>query len=317
LTTTVAAAGGLLAALIAVALGFEYLLPAMAGRTWLALIRRAAGLRTRRIDLADASLEYLDGGGGEPLVLVHGFGGDKDNFSFIAPFLTRSYRVIAPDVPGFGAASRDFAVRYRIGDQVRRLHELVERLGLGRVHLGGNSMGGFIAAEYAATYPEEVASLWLLDPAGTEVALHTPLMREFSATGRIPLLVANEAAYGDLLDVATHRWSFVPHSIRWMLARRAVVDFALHSVIFQQIHEQSPLLEPVLPSIRAPTLIVWGAEDKVLNPEAGPVMLGLIPRSRLITIPGVGHLPMIEQPRQVARDYRAFQSQRRNESRSP
>lgn len=315
MTTPIAAAGGLLAAVIAAALAFEFLLPASAARAWLALIRRAGGLRTHRIDLADASTEYLDGGAGEPLVLIHGFGGDKDNFSLVAPFLTRHFRVIAPDLPGFGAASRDPTSAYRIGDQVRRLHEFIERLDLGRVHLGGNSMGGFICAQYAATYPDEVASLWLLDPAGTKVALGTPLMREFTATGRIPLLVADEAAYGELLDVATHRSSFVPHSVGRVLARRAVADFELHTSIFRQIREESPLLEPVLPSIRAPSLIVWGAEDKLLNPEAAAVMAGLIPGSRRIVMPGVGHLPMVERPRRVARDYLAFQLECRNVSR--
>lgn len=315
MTTPLAVALWLLVAAIAGVLAFELLLPTTAARAWIALIRRAAGLQRRRVDLADASLEYLTGGCGEPLVLIHGFGGDKDNFSLLAPFLTRHFCLVVPDMAGFGDATRDPTADYRIGEQVRRLHEFVKRLYLGRIHLGGNSMGGFIAAEYAATYPEEVASLWLLDPAGSKPALDTPLMRHFLTTGRIPLLVADEAAYGELLAVATHRWSFVPCSVARVLARRAVADFKLHTSIFRQIREESPLLEAVLPSIRSPSLIVWGAEDRVLNPKAGPVMAGLIPGSRLIVMPGVGHLPMIERPRRVARDYLAFQLECRNESR--
>jgi len=168
-------------------------------------------------------------------------------------------------------------------------------------------MGGFIAAEYAATYPECVASLWLLDPAGTKVALETPLMRHFLATGRIPLLVPTMADYRELLNVATHRRSFVPHSVARVLARRAVADFELHTSIFRQIREESPLLEHILPTILAPTLIVWGAEDRVLNPAAAEVMATLIAGSQLIVMPRVGHLPMVERPRRVAIDYLAFQ----------
>ena len=315
MTSSLAAAGGALVTVIAAALALEFLLPATAARAWIALIRRIAGLRTHRIKLADATLEYLEGGSGEPLLLIHGFGGDKDNFSLVAPFLTRYFRVIAPDLPGFGNASRDPAAGYRVADQVRRLHEFIARLNPGRVHLGGNSMGGFIAAQYAATYPDEVATLWLLDPAGTQVALQTSLMREFTTTGRIPLLVAEESAYAALLEVATHRPSFVPPSIGRILARRAVTDFGLHTSIFRQISEESPLLEPVLPSIRAPSLIVWGAEDRVLNPEAAADMAALIPASRLIVMAGVGHLPMVERPRRVARDFLAFQLECRNQSR--
>ena len=125
--SSLSAAGGLLVTVITAALAFEFLLPATAARAWIALIRQIAGLRTHRIELADATLEYLDGGSGEALLLIHGFGGDKDNFSLVAPFLTRHFRVIAPDLPGFGNASRDPAARYRIADQVRRLHELIAR----------------------------------------------------------------------------------------------------------------------------------------------------------------------------------------------
>ena len=308
MTVFVAGAAGLLAAVAVVLLALDILWPAAAAQFWIASIRRAGGLRRYRSRLTDASLEYLDGGRGEPLLLVHGFGGDKDNFSLTAPFLTPHFRVIAPDMPGFGAASRDPTASYRIGDQVARLHEFVHQLGLGRTHLGGSSMGGFIAMQYAMTYPQDVASLWLLDPAGTQAAHDTAMMRHYLATGQIPLLAPNEAAYATLLEVATYRRALVPRSVTRSLARRAVADFSLHTEIFRQIVAESPLLEAALPALCVPTLLVWGAEDRVLNPAAASLMARLIPACRLVLMPGVGHLPMVERPRRAARDYIAFRA---------
>src|SRR5574337_199193 len=98
----------LLAGIIAVGLALEHLAPQRMATLWLALERRRAGLTLKRQRLADnIEMPYLEGGRGEPLLLVHGFGGDKDNFTRVAGRLVRHYRVIIPDLPGFGDASRD------------------------------------------------------------------------------------------------------------------------------------------------------------------------------------------------------------------
>lgn len=302
------AAGLVLLALALLGAALEYLCPAVAARGWIALARAAAGLSERRLLVDGVMVPYLDGGRGEPLVLVHGFGADKDNFSRVAQFLTRRVRLIVPDLRGFGAADRDVAADYRIPAQVERLRAFIRALGLGRVHLGGNSMGGFIVAELAARYPAEVASLWLLDPAGTEAALATPMIREYLQTGRIPLLVREPASFPALLRSVMHRRVFAPHSVRRMLAKRAAADFDLHERIFRQVRLESPLLEPVLPAIAAPTLIVWGAEDRVLNPAAAAYLGTAIANSEVELMPEVGHLPMIECPRACARRYLAFRA---------
>jgi triacylglycerol lipase len=289
-------------------LALDYLAPRVAARVWIWLSRATAGLVERRAQIPGFTMPYLDGGRGEPLVLVHGFAADKDNYSRIARFLTRHFRVIAPDLPGFGAATRDPLADYRIADQVARLRAFVRGLGLGPVHLAGSSMGGFIVAQYAATYPDEVASLWLLDAAGTQAAFDTDMIRHYLATGATPLLVRTPAEFQRLLDAVTCREPFLPHSLRHVLAQRAVADFDLHTRIFRQIGEESPTLEASLPSLRAPTLIVWGEQDRILSPSAAAIMGQLIPRSQVIVMPNVGHLPMLECPRAAARDYLRFRA---------
>ncbi len=313
-TTTLAvlAATGAVAALV-----LEYAAPAVAARGWLTLERARARLRVRRAAIPGSAIPYLDGGRGEPLVLVHGFGGDKDNFTRIARFLTPHFHVVAPDLPGFGDAGRDPDTDYGIGAQVGRLRAFLEALGLGRAHLGGNSMGGYIAAQYAATYPNDVRSLWLLDAAGTAAAGDTELFREYAATGEFVLLVRTEADFAALLGAAMHCAPWAPPSLLRVLARRAVVDSALHRRIFRDISLGSPSLEPLLPSIAAPCLIVWGREDRILNPAAAAIMQALIPRSAVVVMEDTGHLPMIERPRATARDFLRFVAARTREPNRP
>jgi pimeloyl-ACP methyl ester carboxylesterase len=284
----------------------DFLAPRRMARRWLALERARAGLTQRCAEVAGFAMPYLEGGRGEPLVLVHGFGGDKDNFTRLSHFLVARFRVVAPDLPGFGEASRDPLARYHIDAQVERLHAFIGQLGLGAVHLGGSSMGGFIAAQYAATYPDAVRNLWLIDAAGCAVARDTAIITRYLQSGEMPLLVRREADYGALLRAVMHRRPLLPHSLRRELARRAVADYALHSRIFREIGLESPTLEERYGAIRAPTLIVWGREDRILNPAAAEPMRMLIPSSRVVLADDTGHLPMIERPRATARDFLAF-----------
>lgn len=300
----------LAAGLVALVLALEFLAPQRMTRFWLALERRRAGLRrkTQRIG-GGIEMPYLEGGAGDVLLLVHGFGGDKDNFTRLAGALTRRYRVIIPDLPGFGEATRDAQLRHAVPDQVRRLHEFAGALGLQRFHLGGNSMGGFIAAEYAATYPTQVASLWLLDPAGTAAAHDSAMLQHYQATGDTPLLLRRPEDIGPLLKAIAERPPLLPPSVKTVLAQRAVADHALHRQILEQLVHASPTLEDRLPAITAPTLVVWGTEDRILHPKGAAALQALLPRCRVNLMAGIGHVPMMEVPQVTAADYLRFRAE--------
>jgi pimeloyl-ACP methyl ester carboxylesterase len=181
----------------------------------------------------------------------------------------------------------------------------MQKLGIARAHLGGNSMGGFIVAEYAARYPAQVASLWLLDAAGTAAAYDNPLFRHYQQTGEMPLLLRSPDGIGPMLRACTFRPPFVPYSVKHQLGKRGAADFALHTRIMRQM-EQSPLLESRFRAIATPALIVWGDQDAILHPAGAAALEAIMPNSEVVLMPDVGHLPMLEAPRRTAASYLAF-----------
>ena len=293
------------------ALAAAYLLSLLApeGLTALGLMleRRISGLKKRHATVDGHAMPYLDGGTGEVLVLIHGFGGDKDNFTRIARFLTPHYRVIIPDLPGFGDASRDPQASYGMADQVGRIHGLLTQLGITSCHMGGNSMGGFISAQFVVPYGHMVKSLWLLDPGGTAASHSSAMLLDYQKTGLNPLLVKRVDDFNATISATTHKAPFLPGFARVALGRRAVADFELHTNIMRQMAE-SPLLEQTYKPMPTPALIVWGKEDQILNPAGAEAFRQLFPNSTVIMMDGIGHLPMAEAPEQVANDYLAYRA---------
>lgn len=295
----------LFVALLLALFAFDRFAPATAARIGIGLDRRLSGLRRHVLQVGSVSMPYLEGGSGAVIVLVHGFGADKDNFNRVARYLTRSYRVLIPDLPGFGEASRDAGASYAIGDQVGNLRAFLQQLGIERAHLGGHSMGGFVVAEYAARYPAAVASLWLLDAGGTAAAFNNPLFRHYLATGEMPLILQSPADIDAVLRACTVRRPLIPGSVLRLLGERGAADFALHTRIMQQI-TQAPFLEARLTAIGTPALIVWGEQDAVLDPSGAAALKAIMPNSEVVMMPGIGHLPMLEAPRKSAQTYLAF-----------
>jgi triacylglycerol lipase len=286
-------------------LAFERIAPLAAARLGLGLERLRSGLRLRGAQVAGFDMPYLEGGSGEPLLLIHGFAGDKDNFTRVARFLTPHYRVLIPDLPGFGDTTRRPGASYSIAEQVERLRAFLDQLSPGRVHLGGNSMGGFIAAQFAATYPERVASLWLLDADGTEAARSSDILLRYRDTGVMPLLARTPPDFDTMIAACSQRQPFLPYCVRVALGRRAAADFELHTRIMRELAEV-PLLEQQYRELAPPALIVWGERDQILHPSGAQTLQTLCRQGRTILMPDIGHLPMLEDPRRSAQDYLGF-----------
>ncbi|WP_275271313.1 alpha/beta fold hydrolase [Limnobacter sp. P1] len=268
--------------------------------------RAISGLERKVLQIDGFVVPYLQGGQGEPLVLIHGFGGSKDNFNRVAYYLTNHYTVYSIDVPGFGASTRDLDADYVINTQIDRVHEIIEKLGLEKPHIGGNSMGGWISGAYAAKYPDNVASVWFLAPAGLVESRKSEVIQKFEKTGEIVLTASNREEFEKIVDVVMYeRPAFAPGFVVDAMAARAATDQPLHKRIYKDFKTVPSDLAAVLPAsaYKGPGLIVWGKEDRVLHVDGATELKAAMPGFDVILMDKVGHVPMMEQPKQVAADY--------------
>jgi pimeloyl-ACP methyl ester carboxylesterase len=287
---------------------FLVLAPARATRMALQMERRYSGLARKEVSLPDGvHWVYLEGGQGEVLVLVHGFGADKDCFVRLARWLTPHYRVIVPDLPGFGESSRLPDLDYSAQAQAQRLRQFLQILDIANPHLAGNSMGGQIALAYAAAYPPEVASLWLFDPGGIWHAPAGELEQLIREHGRNPLIAKTTEEFAYTYRFVMSRPPFIPRPMLKVLAQSQINNVALAQKIFEQIVADS--LTQKITGLTTPALIVWGERDRVIPVATAEILHSLMPRSQLIIMPDIGHMPMLERPVQCATDYLRFRQQ--------
>ena len=274
------------------------------------LERRRAGLSEHTASVGDFEIVYTDGGAGEVLLMVHGFNADKDNWTRMAAALTDDYRVVALDLPGFGQSSRIDGLSYDAGTQADRLKAFHDAVGLAAVHLVGNSMGGEIVAVYATRYPEDVATLTLVDAAGVA----SPQPSEYSrllAEGKNPLIAGDVDEYDALMDFVFVEKPWVPRPILAHFAQVAIDNRPFTEKIWQDFRGIPSGLEERLSTIAAPTLVIWGDTDRVLDVSMAAVFDDKIPDSRVSILTGVGHLPMLERPDETAALLRDFLSDQR------
>ncbi|HEU4414972.1 MAG TPA: alpha/beta fold hydrolase [Candidatus Angelobacter sp.] len=274
------------------------------------LERFSAGLRRHSVQVGNHRVAYSEGGKGEPLVLVHGFGASADNWNRMAGRLAKRYRLIIPDLPGWGESTRIDSESYSYPQQIERLHQFLGQLGLRRFHLMGHSMGGFIASAYAAQYPEEVITLGLIAPHGMAEPEQSELARSVAA-GDNWLVASTEPEFDRLLNNVFAKRPYLPRPVLRHLARHAIRGSAKSATIFTAMQSNDPPLQSRLPGIKAPALIIWGEQDRVLHVSAARLFQQGIANSEILLLPGSGHMPLLENVRQCADAWLAFQEKMR------
>ncbi|HPC46623.1 MAG TPA: alpha/beta fold hydrolase, partial [Deltaproteobacteria bacterium] len=221
--------------------------------------RSMAGMHEGSVTAGGRTMSYIERPGpGETIVLVHGFGADKDNWPRFVRHMPKEYRVIAIDLPGHGQSFRDWQAVYTIDFITQGLADAVDGLKLDKFHLAGNSMGGWVSVLYASRHADRVITLGLFDTAGTESPVPSDRKKALDR-GENVLIPTREEEFSTLLEYAFHKRPFLPWPATTVLARRAVRDAALKQKIFDDISSQRRDIVDVLPELHLPVLVIWGA----------------------------------------------------------
>ncbi len=284
--------------------------PGLLFSTIMSATRAAAGMQSREIVVDGHRYRYLDNQReGKPTILfIHGFAADKDNWTRMALFLRKDYRLVAIDLLGHGESDQPMQpVSYRISAQVERLHRVVQAIGLGKLHLVGNSMGGHIAGFYAARYPEQTASVSFLNNGGIISPVATEAWQAIARGEPNPLVIRQPEDAERFFAHVMAAPPFMTGAIKRYFAEQSMARQALNDYIFTFMQgEHFENLATELPKISAPAQIIWGEDDRLLHVSSVAVMEPLLQHSKVLILPETGHAPMLERPKAVARALDAF-----------
>jgi pimeloyl-ACP methyl ester carboxylesterase len=267
----------------------------------------------RQVDVVGARTNYVEMGEGTPLLFVHGLSGCWQNWLENIPHFAQTHRVIALDLPGFGASPMP-PWQLTIPAYGRFLRDFCERLGVDRCSLVGNSMGGFIASEVAITDPERVDDLTLVSAAGITWARSRREPAEMLArVGRAaaPLVLRFEMSAIRRPRFRHQAFAGVfhnPNKLRRELLWENVVPAFNSPGYFDSMRNLVGYdIRDRLEEIGVPTLIVWGRNDRVVPvPAALSYKKRIGDNAELVIFDGCGHVPMMERPVRFNRVLRDF-----------
>ena len=265
---------------------------------------------SHRASIDGVNLHYQEKGNGTPLILIHGFTSSTYSWKDVFEPLSKNFRVIAIDLKGFGFSDKPDGDYTRRAQSVLVTH-LLDQLKIEKAWFCGNSMGGEVALNIALQIPGRVAGLILIDSAGVEVKGGGSLAPGYllvPGVGRMLMALALTSdkliregllkSFYDDAKVTAERVAYYHQPLKTrggqlaaLRARTQVGEFPV---------------EPMLGSITAPTLLMWGVEDELIPVEAGRKMTALIKNSQLITFEKCGHLPQEEMPERVVSEIIKF-----------
>ncbi|PJZ45896.1 alpha/beta fold hydrolase [Leptospira brenneri] len=267
-------------------------------KTGISLERFRSSLETKSILVDGLNWKYTEKfGEGETLPVIHGFGGDKDHWTRFSRHLPDRFRVVAPDLPGFGESDKPEGISYTQEAQADRLNQFAEALGLEHFHIAGNSMGGGIAGIFAAKYPNKVKTLILFDNAGIKSPTPSEMQTIEMAGNPSPLLLTSPEDFDRLISFTFVKPPYLPSFLKTYFANKSFANRDWNASILKQIRKEGYFLEKELEEIKSPTLVIWGKEDKVIHHSVTEVLKKKIKtKLEIVILENMGHAPMIEDP---------------------
>ena len=241
--------------------------------------------------------EYTDSGEGEIILMLHGWGSRASLFEGLIRLCSKKYRVLAPDMPGFGGSAEP-SEPWDVGRYADFILKFLEPFAPGSVILLGHSFGGRVILKLTEReLPFKISKIILLDSAGIKPkkTLKQRLSLIFYKTGR------------KIMSLPPLKALF-PDAVEKMRKKRGSADYNAASPVMRQtlVKVVNEDLRHDLPKIKAPTLLIWGTADTATPLSDGELMERLIPDSGLVKVQGAGHYSFLEAPEYVARVVASF-----------
>ena len=270
--------------------------------------RVVAGLSRATVEAAGHRWVYAqreaDAADAPTIVMIHGFTGSKENWYPLARELGGRYRLLIPDLPGWGESERRPGAVYGFPEQAAHVDAFIRALSPGKpVVLLGHSMGGGIAALAAARYPRDIAKVGLFDAAG--VRFKDNRFGLDVLAGRNPFAVDDEASLQRYIDIVFH----VPEAKPWLpwpastgLIRKRIAEADFERGVLDRIGRSDEALLPgeEAARIRQPALLLWCKQDAVIDASALALYAQRIPQARTRLLLHSGHMTLMEEPGAVA-----------------
>lgn len=268
--------------------------------------RSRVGLELKHVEFDDYRLYYLErAGDGETVVLLHGFASEKDAWLRFIGYMPGDHRILAFDLPGHGDSTRREDHVYDVPYMAEQLARGLDGIGVERVHIAGNSLGGAVALVYTWMHPERVHTLGLIDAAGVD----TPAQSEFErllAAGDNPLIVESEDEFARLMDLVFQHPPPMPWPVGAVLLRRFIERSDFHQKMWDDIWTRRREITGLLTEIGPEVIVIWGEADRILDPSSAATFARYLRSAEVYMLRDTGHSPMIERPRHTATLYRDF-----------
>lgn len=270
-----------------------------------------SGLNQYHADIGDMTISYysneavFDDKTEKPVILMlHGYSADKDVWVRFARHVMDQYQVVIPDMAGHGDTGFDEKWNYRVTAQAERMQRLLDTLNIKRVHVIGNSMGGLIAAHFALNYPQRTSSAILVDPAGVRSPTKSD-MELMLEQGRNPFEVSNKEEFKEFFAMSMAKPPWLPEFVLRAVSQTYIERKLELRQIFSDLYNKD-MLDNMLSQINVPILLLWGDQDRLIHVSSVDVWKAGVPDIETHIFEGIGHVPMLEVPKDSATRVKKF-----------
>jgi len=259
------------------------------------------------LEVAGTSSQWLKGGRGDPLLLLHGAGGNPGWLPY-HQVLSQHFTVYAPSHPGYDRSSQPDWIS-TINDMAHFYRQFIEESRLAPVHLMGFSMGGWLAAEVAAMCPHVVRTLVLVGAAGIK-----PQVGEIAEIFMVSQEQVEKLRFYDPTQVPDYETLFhrqltpEEEEVQWR-------NREMSSRLCWKPYLHNPMLPAYLRGVKTPTCIIWGRQDAIIPVNCGELYHRALSNSTLHVIDRCGHNPALEQPQEFLTMVQEFLPRRQSRSR--